>query len=120
MLVVGPSFYAMYVALPEIMVNFSADLEQVQWLISALAIAEAMILPTVGWLGSVIGYGGLSMSALSAYMLFVVLAALAWSIESFIAFRILQGLAEGLLQLVSVALFYRSFPRQQRGLAVGL
>jgi DHA2 family multidrug resistance protein len=120
MLVVGPPFYAMYVALPKIMVSFSADVEQVQWVISAFAIAEAVMMPTVGWLGSVLGYRRLYMSALSAYMLFALLSALAWNIESLIAFRILQGLAEGPLQPVSVALFYRSFPPPQRGLAVGL
>lgn len=120
MLVIGPPFYAMYVALPKIMVSFSADVEQVQWAISAFAIAEAVMMPTVGWLASVIGYRRLYMSALSAYMLFALLSALAWSIESLIAFRIVQGLAEGPLQPVSVALFYRSFPPQQRGLAVGL
>jgi hypothetical protein len=30
MLGVGPPFYAMYVALPKIMISFSADVEQVQ------------------------------------------------------------------------------------------
>jgi DHA2 family multidrug resistance protein len=120
MIVIGPPFYAMYVALPKIMVSFSAEVEQAQWVISVFAIAEAMMMPTVGWLGSVIGSRRLYMSALSAYMLFTLLAALSWSIESLIAFRILQGLAEGPLQPLCVALFYRSFPPQQRGLAVGI
>jgi MFS transporter, DHA2 family, multidrug resistance protein len=112
MFVAGPPFYAMYVALPKIMVSFSVDVEQAQWVISAFAIAEAVMMPTVGWLGSVIGYRQLYVSALSAYMLFALLAALSWSIEALIVFRILQCLAEGPLQPVSVALFYRSFPPQ--------
>jgi len=120
LLVIGPPFYAMYVALPKIMAEFGADVQQVQWVISAFAIAEAVMMPTVGWLGSVIGYRRLYMAALSVYMFFAFLAAVTWNIESLIVFRILQGLAEGPIQPISVALFYRSFPPQQRGLAVGL
>jgi DHA2 family multidrug resistance protein len=41
----------MYVALPKIMADFGADVGQVQWVISAFAIAEAVMMPTVGWLG---------------------------------------------------------------------
>jgi DHA2 family multidrug resistance protein len=102
------------------MADFGADVGQVQWVISAFAIAEAVMMPTVGWLGGAIGYRRLYMGALSAYMVFAFLAAVAWNIESLIVFRILQGLAEGPLQPISVALFYRSFPPQQRGLSVGL
>ena len=120
LLVIGPPFYAMYVALPKVMADFGADVEQVQWVISAFAIAEAAMMPTIGWLGSVTGYRRLYMWSLSAYMLFALLAALSWNIESLIVFRILQGLAEGPLQPIFVALFYRSFPPRQRGLSVGL
>jgi DHA2 family multidrug resistance protein len=120
LIVVGPPFYAMYVALPRIMADFGADVEQAQWVISAFAIAEAVMMPTLGWLATAVGYRRLYMATLSAYMLFAFLAATAWSIDSLIAFRILQGLAEGPFQPIAVALFYRSFPPQQRGLAVGL
>lgn len=102
------------------MVALSADLEQIQWVITAFAIAEALMMPTVGWLGNVFGYRTLYLSALSTYMLFALLGALSWSIEALITFRISQGLAEGPLQPVSVVLFYRTFPPHQRGLAMGL
>jgi DHA2 family multidrug resistance protein len=120
LIVVGPPFYAMYVALPSMMLDFGVHVEQAQWVISAFAIAEAAMMPTLGWLSSVLGYRRLYIWALSAYMLFALLAALAWNIESLIACRVLQGLAEGPLQPLCVALFYRSFPPQQRGMAVGL
>jgi DHA2 family multidrug resistance protein len=120
MLVVGPPFYAMYIALPRLMHGFGADVEQAQWVLSAFSIAEAAMMPTVGWLGRVVGDRRLYMTALAAYMLFALLAAGAWNIEALIVFRILQGLAEGPLQPLSVALFYRAFPPAQRGLAVGL
>lgn len=82
-----PPFYAMYVALTKIMVSFSADVEQVQWVISAFDMAAAVMMPTIGWLGSVISYPRLYRAALSAYMLFALLAAPSWSIESLVAFR---------------------------------
>jgi MFS family permease len=53
------------------------------------------MMPTVGWLSSVLGYRRLYISVLLDYTLFAFLGAMAWSIEALIAFRILQGLAEG-------------------------
>ena len=42
-------------ALPSIMTSLSMSLDEVQWVITAYMIASAVVIPTVGWLGNVLG-----------------------------------------------------------------
>ena len=44
-------------------------------------------------------------------------AGLAWSLESLIAFRFLQGVGGGMLTPVGMAMVFRAFPRDRRAIA---
>ena len=47
------------------MTTFSMNLDQVQWIINAYMIAGAVMVPTVGWLGNVMGNRNLLFISLS-------------------------------------------------------
>jgi hypothetical protein len=42
-------FYTSYVALPQMMVSMNANLDEIQWVLTGYAIAQTVMMPTVGW-----------------------------------------------------------------------
>ena len=107
-------------ALPSIMTALSMDLGQAQWVITAYMIAGAVVIPTVGWLGNVLGNRNLLLLSLLVFVAGSVLCGLAWSGPSLIAFRGLQGLGSGAVLPMAMTFVTQAFPPLQRGLAIGL
>ena len=107
-------------ALPSIMTAFGMSLDQAQWVITAYMIATAVTIPTVGWLGNVLGNRNLLLFSLMVFVGGSALCGLAWSGSSLIAFRILQGLGGGPVLPMAMTFSIQAFPPHQRGLAMGL
>ena len=107
-------------ALPSIMTALSMDLGQAQWVITACMIAGAVVIPTVGWLGNVLGNRNLLLLSLLVFVAGSVLCGLAWSGPALIAFRGLQGLGSGTVLPMAMTFVTQAFPPLQRGLAIGL
>ena len=80
------------VALPQMMTAFSLNLDEAQWIITAYMIAGAILVPTVGWLGSRFGNRTLFLVSLAAFVVSSGLCGLAWNGPSLVLFRVLQGL----------------------------
>ena len=107
-------------ALPSIMTTLSMSLDEVQWVITAYMIASAVVIPTVGWLGNVLGNRNLLLFSLVLFVIGSVLCGLAWNGSTLIAFRILQGMGGGPVLPMAMMFVTQAFPPQRRGLAVGL
>ncbi len=110
----------MNLALPPIMTAFGLNLDQVQWVITAYMIAGAVMVPTVGWLGNLLGNRNLFLLSLAVFVGSSVLCGLAWSGTSLMLFRVLQGLAAGPITPMAMVFMSQAFPSNQRGLAMGL
>ena len=107
-------------ALPSIMTSLSMSLDEAQWIMTAYMIASAVLIPTVGWLGNVLGNRNLLLLSLVVFIIGSVLCGMAWSGSSLIAFRILQGMGGGPVMPMALMFVTQAFPPQRRGLAVGL
>jgi DHA2 family multidrug resistance protein len=107
-------------ALPPMMTAFGFNLDQVQWVITAYMIAAAVMVPTVGWLGSVLGNRNLFLCGLAIFVTSSILCGSAWSGNSLIFFRVLQGLGSGPISPMSMVFLTQVFPPRQRGFAMGL
>lgn len=107
-------------ALPPLMTTFGMNLDQIQWVITAYMIAGAVVVPTVGWLGNVLGNRQLLLLSLLVFVASSALCGLAWSGNVLIIFRILQGLGGGPIIPMAMVLLHQAFPAHQRGLAMGL
>jgi len=107
-------------ALPPIMTTFGLNIDQVQWIITAYMIASAVMVPTVGWLGSAMGNRNLFLAGLLVFTSSSCLCGLAWSGNSLIFFRIIQGLGSGPITPMAMVFLTQVFPTHQRGLAMGL
>lgn len=108
------------VALPSMMTAFGLNLDQAQWIVIGQAIAGAIMVPMVGWLGNRLGNRTLYLLSMLTFMAGSTLCAFAWNNSSLIAFRILQGLGGGPINPMGVTLLAGAFPPEQRGIAVGI
>ena len=77
--------------------QFGASLAAVQWVATAYLLAMAMAIPLTGWSVERLGAKTMWMWALAVFVVASVLCGLAWSIESLIVFRVMQGLAGGMI-----------------------
>ena len=85
------------VALPTFQTTFDASYATVAWTMTGYTLALATVIPLTGWAADRFGTKRLYMLALTLFLLGSIACGLAWSIESLIAFRVLQGLGGGML-----------------------
>ncbi len=85
------------VSLLSLAAELHASLSAIQWVTSGYLLALALILPLNGWLVERIGAKALYLWCFSAFTLSSALCGIAWSADSLIAFRILQGMSGGLM-----------------------
>ncbi len=107
-------------ALPSIMVHMNVDATTVQWLTSAYALVEAVVIPLAAWfigrfstrqlfIGGMILFGAGSLVAAIAPVFAVLLLG-----------RVMQAASTGVLMVMVMSLILLSFPRESRGQAMGL
>jgi EmrB/QacA subfamily drug resistance transporter len=85
------------VALGRLMEHFGAPLSTVQWIVTGYLLALALVLPSFRWAVERLGSRRLYVACLLAFTATSTLGACAWSAESLIVFRVLQGAVGGLL-----------------------
>jgi EmrB/QacA subfamily drug resistance transporter len=85
------------VSLSSLAGELHTTLSNIQWVTSGYLLALALTLPLSGWLVDRVGAKALYLWCFSAFTLTSALCGLAWSANSLIGFRILQGMSGGLL-----------------------
>lgn len=85
------------VSLSSLATDLHSTLATIQWVTSGYLLALALLMPLNSWLVDRFGTRKLYLWCFTAFTLSSALCGLAWSAESLIAFRILQGMAGGLL-----------------------
>jgi len=108
------------IAVPSIMTNLRADLDQAQWVITMSMVMQTLLMPTSGWLSSRLGQRRLFISGLILVIIATLLCTFAWSLGSLICFRAILGIGAGVVQPMTMSILFSVFPPQQRGTAMGL
>jgi EmrB/QacA subfamily drug resistance transporter len=103
------------VTLPQMQKAFHTDFETITWVATAYFLAQAAVIPIVGYLSDRIGSKLVFLTALTVFTIGSVLCALAPTKELLIIFRIFQGIGGGALLPVAFAIIYRIFPPTDRG-----
>jgi len=85
------------VSLASLAADLHVSLSAIQWVTSGYLLALALMLPLNGWLVDRIGAKALYLWCFTAFTLASTLCGMAWSANSLIVFRILQGMSGGLL-----------------------
>lgn len=105
------------VALPTMMGNLGATLEDISMVITGYAIANAIVLPASAWLSETFGRRKYYLGCIVLFTLSSVACGLAPNLTFLIVFRIVQGLVGGALLPTSQTLIYEQFPKEQAGMA---
>jgi EmrB/QacA subfamily drug resistance transporter len=90
------------VALETLRVDLHAPLSTIQWVATGYLLALAAVIPLTGWMAERFGPRRIWMTAVSGFVVTSALCGLAWSAESLILFRVLQGLAGGMIMPVGM------------------
>jgi DHA2 family multidrug resistance protein len=108
------------VSLPVIQGNLGATLEDVAWVVTGYAVANVIILPMSGWLGSRFGRKNYFLTSIIVFTIVSFLCGNAHSLDELVVFRILQGLAGGGLISTGQAILIETWPREEIGTATAL
>ena len=108
------------VSLPDIQGNLGATLEDIAWVVTGYAVANVIILPMSGWLGSRFGRKNYFITSIVVFTIASFLCGNAHGLNELVLFRILQGLAGGGLISTSQAILVETWPREQIGTATAL
>lgn len=116
----GLSVTVVNLAFPKIMTSLRADLDVIQWVQTGYMIMQAVMMPSVGWLGARLGNRQVYLLALGTFIGGSVLCGMAWDVYSLIAFRLVQAIGAGPLFPITQAIMFQTFPEEKRGLAMGV
>jgi len=122
-IVLGTFMYAldgtiMNIALPNIMAVFNETPDRAQLVVSAYTLASAIAMAASAFLVDRFGIKKVYIASLVGFLVGSMLCGLAWSSNTLIFFRILQGAAGGLLMPCSMAMFVIFIPVEKRGIAM--
>jgi DHA2 family multidrug resistance protein len=108
------------VALPDIMGNLGATLEDAGWIVTGYAVANVIVLPMSGWLGDRFGRKNYFLTSIIVFTIASFLCGNAHTLSQLIAYRLLQGLAGGGLLSTAQAILMETWPREEIGMATAL
>jgi MFS family permease len=111
---------AVGVALPAIGREFHATALQLGLVETSYALSNAIFLLAMGRLGDIHGRRLVFQSGIIVFTLAGGMLSQAWSIESMIVLRFLQGLGGAMVMATTFAILVSVFPSEQRGKALGI
>jgi EmrB/QacA subfamily drug resistance transporter len=91
------------VALETLSRELKSPLSTIQWVSTGYMLALAIVIPLTGWMSERFGSKRVWMVSVALFGLGSALCGLAWSAESLIAFRILQGFGGGMIMPVGMS-----------------
>ena len=103
------------VAIPTLGRDFHTSVSTIQWVLTGYLLAFASVIPLTGWASQRFGAKRVWMTSLLLFMAASALAGTAWSIDSLIAFRVLQGLGGGLIMPVGQTIIAQAAGPERMG-----
>ncbi|MGO8952643.1 MAG: DHA2 family efflux MFS transporter permease subunit [Rhodomicrobium sp.] len=108
------------VSLQHVAGSLGTSYDESTWIATSYLVANAIVLPLSGWLATVIGRKRFYMAAVAVFTASSMMCGLAWSLNSLILFRVLQGLGGGGLAPSEQSILADTFPPEKRGQAFAL
>jgi EmrB/QacA subfamily drug resistance transporter len=111
---------AVNVAVPKLAEDFNASLSVVQWTLTGYTLAQAAVIPLAGWMSDRFGARRIFIICIILFTLGSLLCAFATSATQLIVFRVLQGLAGGMVMPLAMTMIFRLSPREKVGSIMGI
>ena len=103
------------VAIPTLGRELGTSIATIQWVMTGYLLAFAAVIPLAGWTSGRFGPKRVWLASLLAFMAGSALAGSAWSVESLIGFRVLQGLGGGMIMPIGQAILAQAAGPQRIG-----
>lgn len=111
---------AINLAVPSIGTEFKSSAMLLNWVVSSYILVSAAVVLPCGRLSDLWGRKKIFVYGLTIFSVSSFLCSMAWSTESLIVFRILQGLGSAMTYSTATAILSSVFPPQIRGKALGI
>jgi DHA2 family multidrug resistance protein len=108
------------VSLNHIRGSLSAGIDESTWTITAYLVSNAIIIPMAGWLSRLIGRKNYLIASIALFTFSSFMCGSAWSLQSLVFFRIIQGIGGGGLVPLSQSILLETFPREKHGTAMAI
>ncbi len=108
------------VVLPYIAGGMGVSEDEASWVVTTYLVANAVILTASSYLAQRFGRKAFFLSCLGLFTLSSLMCGMAWSLQSMLVFRLLQGFAGGGMVPVAQSILADAFPPQKRGQAFAL
>jgi EmrB/QacA subfamily drug resistance transporter len=103
------------VAIPTLGDDFRTSISTIQWVMTGYLLAFASVIPLSGWASERFGAKRVFVAALLLFTAGSAFAGSAWSIDSLIVFRVIQGFGAGLIMPVGQTILARAAGQQRIG-----
>jgi len=108
------------VAIPHMMGNLGATLDQIAWVSTGYIVANVIVLPITGWLSSFFGRRRYFAGSIALFTIASYFCGNSHSLGELVAWRIVQGLGGGALLSTAQATLYEVFPPNEYGTAMAI
>ena len=108
------------VALPDMMGNLGASLDEIAWVTTGYILASVIIIPLTGWLGQLFGRKRYFVGSIIVFTAASFFCGASHTLGTLIFWRIVQGIGGGALMTVSQAVLFEAFPPEEAGMAMAL
>ncbi|HEY4230743.1 MAG TPA: DHA2 family efflux MFS transporter permease subunit [Thermoanaerobaculia bacterium] len=108
------------VALPQMMGNLSATLDEVAWVVTAYVVANVLVVPMSAFFSRIFGRRNYFAGSIVLFTVASFFCGHATNIWELVFFRFVQGLGGGALFSTSQSILIETFPPEELGLANGL
>ncbi|HEU4628959.1 MAG TPA: DHA2 family efflux MFS transporter permease subunit [Gemmatimonadaceae bacterium] len=108
------------VAIPHMMGNFGASIDEIAWVSTAYILASVIVIPMTGWLAGFFGRTRYFVTSILIFTAASFFCGASGSLGALVFWRVVQGIGGGALIATSQAILYEAFPRREAGTAMAL
>jgi DHA2 family multidrug resistance protein len=112
--------FSVAAVLPQIQGALSATQDEVAWTVTFYILATAVCMPMTGWLVGRFGRGNVQFWALTGFTFATLMCGFSQSLETLVAWRLVQGATGAPLQPLGQSVLMDVFPRRQHGLVIAI
>lgn len=108
------------VALPTMTGNLGASPDNINWVLTSYIVAAAIMTPVTGWLADRLGRKELFLASVIGFTVSSMLCGLAWSLETMVLFRLMQGVFGAAIVPLSQTFLLDINPKERHGQAMAI
>lgn len=108
------------VAIPHMMGNLGATLDEIAWVSTGYIVANVIVLPLTGWLSVRFGRRNYYTGSIILFTTASFFCGNAHTLESLVFWRVVQGIGGGALISTAQAILFDVFPMAERGTAMAI